>query len=159
MMTIASNKRKLYYAEYLANVPEYVIDDEGNRVVSYITDDGTVIYAQTGEKKPVYSTPQEMYVNYAESGGEAEAKEFGLSVADYEAILLYGAGEYPLKESFLVWADSQIEYEYGGEEIEVEVDGEIIKTKAPVRTSADFVVMKTPRSLNFERAILKAITK
>ena len=80
-------------------------------------------------------------------------------MADYEAILLYGAGEYPLKESFLVWADSQIEYEYGGEEIEVEVDGEIIKTKAPVRTSADFVVLKTPRSLNFERAILKAITK
>lgn len=158
-MTLASNKRKLYYAEYLANVPEYVIDDDGNRVVSYITDDGTVIYAQTGEKKPVYSTPQEMYVNYAEGGGEAEAKEFGLSVADYEAILLYGAGEYPLKESFLVWADSQIEYEYGGEEIEVEVDGEIIKTKAPVRTSADFVVLKTPRSLNFERAILKAITK
>ena len=137
MMTIASNKRKLYYAEYLANVPEYVIDDEGNRVISYITDDGTVIYAQTGEKKPVYSTPQEMYVNYAESGGEAEAKEFGLSVADYEAILLYGAGEYPLKESFLVWADSQIEYEYGGEEIEVEVDGEVFKKMCGERGEAD----------------------
>ena len=49
MMTLASNKRKLYYAEYLANVPEYVVDEDGNRVVSYITDDGTVIYAQTGE--------------------------------------------------------------------------------------------------------------
>lgn len=159
MRTLKRNKQKLHYAQYLTNTPCYVIDDDGNRVISYISEDGIPVYEETGESKPTYSTPQEMLVNIAESGGEAEAQEFGLSIGDYEAVLLYNRGEYPLKEGSLVWVDSPIEYEYGGEEIEVEVNGEIIKTKAPVKTSADFIVLKTPKSLNFQKAILKAITK
>lgn len=159
MRTLKRNKRKLHYAQYLADAPVYVIDDDGNKVISYVTEDGKPVYEETGENKPTYLTPQEMSVNIAESGGEAEAREFGLSIGDYEAVLLYNRGEYPLKEGSLVWVDSPIEYEYGGEEIEVEVGGEIVKTKAPVKTSADFVVLKTPKSLNFQKAILKAITK
>ena len=159
MMTLKKNKRKMYYSNFLTVAPGYVTDENGNLVVSYVTEDGIVIYEETGESVPIYSTPQEMYANISESGGEAEAQEYGLSVADYEAVLLFDKGKYPLKEGSLVWVDSPIEHEYGGTEIEIDVDGETVKTNAPTKASADFIVKKTPKSLNFTKAILGAVEK
>ena len=159
MRTQKRNKVKMYYSNFLTVAPGYVTDESGNLVVSYVTEDGIVIYEETGESVPIYSTPQEMYANISESGGESEAKEYGLSVADYEAVLLFDKGKYPLKEGSLVWVDSPIEHEYGGTEIEIDVDGEKVKTNAPTKASSDFIVKKTPKSLNFTKAILGAVEK
>lgn len=159
MMTLEQNKRKMYYSNLLTVAPGYVTDESGNLVVSYVTEDGIVIYEETGESVPIYSTPQEMYANISESGGESEAQEYGLSVSDYEAVLLFDKDKYPLKEGSLVWVDSPIENEYGGTEIEIDVDGENVKTNAPTKASADFIVKKTPKSLNFTKAILGAVEK
>lgn len=159
MRTLARNKVKMRYAQYLAESPNYILDEDGNRIIEYVTDEGDVIYAETGESTPTYATDEELLANIAESGGEAEAQEYGLSVSDYEAILVFEKGAYPIKEGSLIWVNSPVEYQYGGTEIEVDVDGVMVSTKAPIKTSADFIVIKTPQSLNFTKAILKAVEK
>lgn len=159
MMTLQSNKVKMHYASFLGISPEYKFDSDGNRIVEYIDDDGEPVYAESGKNIPVYSEPQEMCASISESGGDAQPQEYGLSIADYQAILLYGRNEYPVKEGDIIWVHSDIQYEKDGQEIEVEIDGETHVQKVPVKTSADYVVIKTPDSLNFTKAILKAVNK
>ena len=159
MMTLESNKVKMHYASFLGISPEYKLDINGNRIIEYVDDDGTTVYAETGKNISVYSEPKEIHASISESGGDAQPQEYGLSIADYQAVLLYGRNEYQIKEGDIIWVQSDIEYEHGGQEIEVEIDGESHVQKVPIKTSADYVVIKTPDSLNFTKAILKAVNK
>ena len=102
MMTLESNKVKMYYAQYLGVSPEYMLDSNGNRIIDYIDDDGEVVYLETGKNISVYSEPQEMSASISESGGDAQPQEYGLSIADYQAILLYGRNEYHVKEGDII---------------------------------------------------------
>lgn len=137
-------------------------DSDGNEIF-YLDDDGNKIPMDTGETQIIYGTPKEFDANIAESGGEAEAQTFGLSVADYEAVALYEKGAYPIVIGALVWRDSEPKCEYDHEvPFEIEnADGEkvTVYSTVPEETSADYRVIKTPTSLNFTRAILKAIVK
>lgn len=161
MMCLASNQVNMQYSQFLKKYAQYDTDENWNLIVDYVTDEGIPIYRMIEDDPTDYYTePQEMKASIAESGGEAEAMAFGLSVADYEAVILYDKGAYPLKEGSLIWVDSPVEYEYNGNEVEIELDdGEKVMVKAPDKTSADYIVMKIVRSLNFEKAILKAIVK
>lgn len=159
MRVLRKNRQKMYFSQFLATGIRYETDDSSNPIY-YETDEGERIYTETTENMGYYSDLQEMRANIAESGGEAEAKEFGLSVADYEAVLVYGRGEYPLKEGDYIWLDdSETRYEYNGQSVPVEVDGEKVMMKTPDVSTADYIVLKTPKSLNFQKAILKAVVK
>lgn len=151
MRQLAKNKTKMSYSLYLtkADVYDYYEDNEGNKFP-----------IKTGEKEEVYSTPKPLKANISMSGSDAEAEAYGLSIADYEAVLVYSKNEYPLVEGSLIWLNSPIEYKYDGEEIEVDMpSGKKVKTKAPVRVSADYTVIKIADSLNETRAVLKAVNK
>lgn len=159
MRTLNKNKQKMFFSQFLATGMRYDTDDEWNPMY-YETDEGERIYSETSENMAYYSKPREMKANIAESGGEAEAKEFGLSVGDYEAVLVYSRGEYPLKEGSYIWLDdTEVGYEYNGQEVPVEVDGEMVMMKTPDVSTADYIVLKAPKSLNFQKAILKAVVK
>lgn len=159
MRTLKKNRQKMYFSQFLATSIRYETDDSWNPIY-YETDEGEHIYAETTENMGYYSDLQGMKVNIAESGGEAEAKEFGLSVGDYEAVLVYGRGEYPLKEGDYIWVDdSEARYEYNDQEVPVEIDGEMVMMKTPDVSTADYIVLKVPKSLNFQKAILKAVVK
>lgn len=174
MRTLRRNAQKMYYALQIGEVQIPVRDNDGNIVYqSYTDSDGNEIFyldengnkmpMETGESKIIYGTPQEFDANIAESGGEAEAQTFGLSVADYEAVALYEKSAYPIVIGALVWRDSEPKCEYDHEvPFEIEnADGEkvTVYSTVPEETSADYRVIKTPTSLNFTRAILKAIVK
>lgn len=174
MRTLRRNTQKMYYALQIGEVPIYNRDENEEIIYDYYEDsDGNIIYIldENGEKIPlgdgstkiIYGTPQEFDANIAESGGEAEAQTFGLSVADYEAVALYEKGAYPIVIGCLVWRDSEPKCEYDHEvPFEIEnADGEkvTVYSTVPEETSADYRVIKTPTSLNFTRAILKAIVK
>ena len=152
LRTLLKNKQSMKYALQIGEVPIYNRDENGNKIPS-----------ETGEPKIIYGTPQEFDANIAESGGEAEAQTFGLSVADYEAVALYSKGEYPIVIGALVWRDSEPKCEYEHEvPFEIENDKgekETVYSTVPDEFSADFRVIKTPTSQNFTRAILKAIVK
>lgn len=174
MRTLRKNTQRMYYALQIGEVPIYARDNDGNIIyqsytdsdgneIFYLDDDGNKIPMDTGETQIIYGTPQEFDANIAESGGEAEAQTFGLSVADYEAVALYEKGAYPIVIGALVWRDGEPKCEYNHEvPFEIEnADGEkvTVYSTVPEETSADYRVIKTPTSLNFTRAILKAIVK
>lgn len=164
----------MYYALQIGESPIYNRDENGEIIYeSYKDSDGNIIYILdddgnkipqgTGEPQIIYGTPQEFGANIAESGGEAEAQTFGLSVADYEAVALYEKGAYPIVIGALVWRDSEPKCEYDHEvPFEIEnADGEkvTVYSTAPEETSADYRVIKLNRSISFTRLILKAIVK
>lgn len=145
------------YALYLGSVDVVSTDYNGNP--QYYTDgEGNRIYIVTGEKRDIYGEVKDFEANISEAGGEAEATEYGLSVGDYEAIALFQKNSYPLTEGALVWRDSEVEYD--GDNMYYTKDMQtLIEVRSPRKISADYTVRKVPSSLNFTRAILKAINK
>ena len=149
MRPLKRNKQKLYYALPICKVPIYEYRKRS---------DGSKERLDTGEKETLYSEPIGFSANISMSGSEAEAKEYGLSIADYEAIIVIKKGQISLVEGALIWHESPVMYKYD-EEIEFETSNGIITTKMPDKVSADYVVMKCPDSLNVTKAILKAVNK
>lgn len=160
----------MMYALQIGEVPIYNRDENGEIIYEHYEDsDGNIIYyldengnkipSETGEYEIVFSAPQPFMANISESGGEAEATEYGLSPQDYSAVLLMSRNIVPLVEGALIWHESPVEYQYGGEEITYEIDGKTVTTTAPVQTSADFMAKKVPKSLNFQKVLLDAVVK
>lgn len=150
MRLLKKNKQKMYYALQIGENSIYEIceDNDGNK---YSLD--------TGETELIYSEPIEFASNISMSGSEAEAKEYGLSIADYQAVIVYDKGTVPLVEGALIWFNSSVEYKYDGLEIDVNTESGTIKAKVPEPISSDYRVIKISESLNFTKAILKATNK
>ena len=147
MRMLKRNKRTMFYALPTGEeVVEYQLDEKGFPIVSYVDSEGHVYYVETGQKYPGYYLPVEFEANIAMSGGEAEAQEFGLSVADYSAVIVAKDGDFPIVNSTLIWFDSEVKYKDAKETI--------IDTK-----SADYMVLKVSESLNTVKYVLKAIVK
>lgn len=135
MRTLNKNKQTLYYANQDKIVPiyEYYEDADGNR---YPLD--------TGETLLVYGEPVQFKGNIAMSGGEAEAQEFGLNLADYEAVLIVGKNTLPITETSLIWHNAQPTNDSDGNTDEY---------------SADYRIVKISPSLNFDKYVLKKVVK
>lgn len=131
MRTLKKNKQKMYYATLVDTIQEEYIDEDGNRYPA-------------GEPKNIYSEPVEFYGNIAMSGGEAEAQEFGLNLADYEAVLLVGKNTLPIDETSLIWHTSEPTKDDNGYTDEY---------------SADYRIVKISPSLNFDKYVLKKVVK
>lgn len=162
------DQRPLKYALQIGEVPKYqtdidgnikyeilYTDDEGNEI-PLLDENGDKVPLYTGETEVLYSEPVDFTANISMSGGEAEAVEYGLSTEDYQAVVVYRNGDVPLVEGALIWFKSDVEYH---NETESVVDGKKITGKFPKSTSADYRVIKISESLNFTKAILKAVNK
>ena len=164
MRTLKRNEIPMRYALLLGEteIPDYYTDEEGNRYPTGVT----------GEYEAVYSSPAEMTANMSMSGGDAEEREYGLSIDQYEAVLVYEKDIYPLEVGTPIWVASPIRYEESAEEKEIEVevrevgeDGKpkkekkMFMTNKPQPDSADYTVIKLVESLYFTKAILKAVNK
>lgn len=135
MMTLNANKQKMYYALYGKEVPiyDYYTDSEENKIP-----------LETGETKIVYENPVEFLGNISLSGGESEAVEFGLNLADYEAILVVAKNTLPIDETSRIWHNTEPTYNEDGTVNEL---------------SADYTVVKVSTSLNVDKFVLKKIVK
>ena len=138
MRTLNKNKQEMWYSlKGLAQdaVPEYdyYVDSEGNKIP-----------IDTGENKIPYLKPVPFAGNIAMSGGDAEAAEFGLSLADYEAILVMDKDSLPITETSVIWHNTEPQYNEDGT-----VDEQ----------SADSSVVKISPSLNLVRYVLKKVVK
>lgn len=131
MMMLNQNKQKMYYATLVDTIQEEYIDEDGNRY-------------PTGESKNIYSEPVEFYGNIAMSGGEAEAVEFGLNLADYEAVLIVGKNTLPIDETSLIWHDTEPTKGIDGNTDEY---------------SSDYRIVKISPSLNFDKYVLRKVVK
>lgn len=129
------NKQKMHYALYGKEVPiyDYYTDSEGNK-----------ISLDTGETKITYENPVEFFGNISLSGGESEAVEFGLNLADYEAVLVMAKNTLPIDETSRIWHNTEPTYNEDGTVNEL---------------SADYTVVKVSPSLNVDKFVLKKVVK
>ena len=144
MRTLNKNKQKMYYAMFDKEVPIYETDENGE--ILCVEVDGELIPIETGDTRLGYSEPKKLLGNIAMSGGEMEAREFGLSTEDYNAIVICGINEYPIKEGALIWHENEVSYE--------DVDKTMVDSD-----TADYIVIKAHKSLNMVKYILKAKVK
>ena len=135
MRTLNKNKQTLYYANQDKTVPIYE---------EYTDEDGNAYPLDTGETKLVYGEPIPFKGNIAMSGGELEAREFGLNIGDYEAVLLMAKKVLPIGETSLIWHNTEPTEDSEGNTDEY---------------SADYRIVKISPSLNFDKYVLKKVVK
>ena len=144
MRMLKKNKQKLHYSLFIEERPEYALDEFGNKIIEYVDEEGNEYYRETGETERVYSLPVEFLGNISMSGGEAEATEFGLNTADYEAVLIVDKGLLPIDESSLIWFESE----------------PVINDNGLVDyVTADYSIIKISPSLNVDKYVLKKTIK
>ena len=144
MRTLRRNKQEMKYSIKGEPRPIYELDENGNKIVEFVDEEGNEYYRESGSYTSGWSVPEVFYGNIAMSGGEAEAQEFGLSVADYNAVISASRNELPLILGAYIWQNSEVEYK---DEEKTEV----------VDKSADYQVIKVSESLNEVKYILKAL--
>lgn len=132
------------YALQDGEIPVYQTDEDGN--IIYIEVDGQKVPVETGEYTTGYSSPVDFEGNISMSGGEAEAKEYGLDVSDFDAVLVLEKGVVPLTETSILWHTSPVKYK--------DENNTIVDDK-----SADYAVKRVSDSLNFTKVLLKRIVK
>ena len=147
MRTLKRNQQKLYYAELLGSEPVYVLDENGNKIVAYIDESATppvTYYEERGVTKEHYSAPIPIEANIAQSNGEMQEQEYGLSDGSYSAILVTEKGKYPITETCLIWHTT-----------EPEVDDE----GYALADSADYTILSINKSLNVDKYVLGKVVK
>lgn len=144
MRLLEKNKQNLKYALQVGEVPIYERDEDGN--IIYIEVDGQKVPVETGETEVGYSNPIDFRGNIAMSGGEAEAKSFGVDISEYDAVLLMEKNRIPIDETSLIWHTSKVRY--------IDEQNTIV-----YRKSADYSIKRVQPSLNFTRYLLKRIVK
>lgn len=125
-------------------VPIYERDENGDIV--YIEVDGQKIPVETGEYETGYSAPVDFMGNISMSGGEAEAKEFGMDIGDFDAVIVLEKDAIPITETSIIWHTSPVKYK--------DEQNTIVDSK-----SADYAVKRVSPSLNFTKVLLQRIVK
>ena len=132
------------YALQEGRVPIYETDENGDIV--YIEVDGNKVPVETGEYETGYSAPVDFMGNISMSGGEAEAKEFGMDIGDFDAVIVLEKDAVQLTETSIIWHTSPVKYK--------DEQNTIVDSK-----SADYAVKRVSPSLNFTKVLLQRIVK
>lgn len=146
MRTVRKNKQKMYYSLLIGAKDKYKLDKDGNKIVDYIDDDGTIYYRLTGGEELEYSNPVEFFASISFGGSDADVTPFGISNADYDATIVTKDDALPIDETSLIWVTSEVKY--------LDQDETIVDV-----STADYSVKKVTPSLNYKRYELKAIVK
>lgn len=145
MRLMNKNKQLMYYSLQNDQTPVYETDENGN-IIYYTDYDGNKIPLETGDKTIGYGKPVAFKANISMSGGEAEAKEYGLSVADYDAVIVADVNRFPVALGAKIWHKSKPGYKDAEETVTDE-------------NTADYSVVKVSESINVVKYILKAVVK
>lgn len=144
MRLLRKNMQSMKYSLQDGRVPIYERDENGDIV--YIEVDGEKIPVETGEYETGYSAPVDFMGNISMSGGEAEAKEFGMDIGDFDAVIVLEKDAVPLTETSIIWHTSPVKYK--------DEQNTIVDAK-----SADYTVKRVSPSLNFTKVLLQRIVK
>lgn len=144
MRMLRKNMQPMKYSLQDGRVPIYETDENGDIV--YIEVDGQKIPVETGEYETGYSAPVDFMGNISMSGGEAEAKEFGMDIGDFDAVIVLEKDAIPITETSIIWHTSPVKYK--------DEQNTIVDSK-----SADYAVKRVSPSLNFTKVLLQRIVK
>lgn len=144
MRLLRKNMQPMKYSLQDGRVPIYETDENGDIV--YIEVEGKKVPVETGEYETGYSSPVDFMGNISMSGGEAEAKEFGMDIGDFDAVIVLEKDAVPLTETSIIWHTSPVKYK--------DEQNTIVDSK-----SADYAVKRVSPSLNFTKVLLQRIVK
>ena len=144
MRILRKNMQPMKYSLQDGRIPIYERDENGDIV--YIEVDGEKIPVETGEYETGYSAPVDFMGNISMSGGEAEAKEFGMDIGDFDAVIVLEKDAVQLTETSIIWHTSPVKYK--------DEQNTIVDSK-----SADYAVKRVSPSLNFTKVLLQRIVK
>lgn len=141
MRNLKKNMQKLWYGTYSDQITIYERDEDGN--IIYVDIDGEQVPSIAGEIAG-YNMPVIFYANIAMSGGESEAKEYGVNSTDYEAVIVTTDKSLPIDELSLIWHTTE----------------PVLDTDRLVDAdSADYKVIAVKPSLNGVKYLLKKLPK
>lgn len=146
MRHLNRNKQTLHYALYKGRETKYKLDEVGNKIVVY-TDESTVpptVYYEEDGTEDVYEDVVEFEGNISLSGGQSNTVDFGVNLADYEAILVTEKNLLPITETSLIWHNTEPTIGANGH---------------PDPSTADYTVVKVKPSLNEDKYILAKVVK
>lgn len=144
MRMLARNMQKLKYSLQDGTWQVHEFDAEGLPIIDYVDDEGNEYPGLHEEIK--WTEPKELLANIAQSGGEAEAMAYGLSVSDFDASIVVSKGTVDLPIGSLIWHNSAVLYR--------DADKTVLNDK-----SADYKVLRALNSINITRYLLKAVVK
>lgn len=127
MRTLEKNKQKMYYSLPLEEQPIYELDENGQKVIDYVDEEGNIYYRETGESETVYSSPVPFENGISGKLSEVLVKEFGIDDTSMYAEMDAEANKYPIVAESLIWRKSEPKYK--------DLDRTI-----PDKTSCDYVV-------------------
>ena len=136
MRTLNKNKQKLYYSLYNGSQEQHETDPQGT--VQYVIIDGQAVPVEIGTTTDSYSDPVAFRANIA-FGGDSDIQSYGISIGDYDAIVVTDRNKYPIKESSLIWFET-----------EPDLSGGAVDPK-----TADYTVKAVVSSLNYSKYVLK----
>lgn len=144
MRTLRKNKQLMYYALLVGKETIYELDENGNKIVDYVDEEGNE-YCREKEVL-VYSEPMPFYGNISMSSGESEPQEYGVDVSAYDAVIILDKNQIPVTETSYIWHTSEVGYK------------DASKTRPDVHT-ADYRVIAVKPSLNQLKLILGRVVK
>lgn len=118
MRMLRKNNQTMKYATPLYEEDKYKYDADGNKLIDYVDDDGTIYYITTGEKEVIYSEPIEFQANISGKVRESMAKEFGIGNNPNYAAIVSEKDEFDFKVGSIIWKKTEPEYkEFDGRQI------------------------------------------
>lgn len=117
----------MYYSLPLGEQPIYELDENGQKIIDYVDEEGRVYYRETGESEMVYSIPVPFQNGISGKLSEVLVKEFGIDDSSMYAEMDTEANKYPIVVESLIWRKSEPKYK------------DMNKT-IPDKSSCDYVV-------------------
>lgn len=128
MRTLKKNKQKMFYALYKGAETVYELDDDGNKIIDYVDEDGNVYYRESGTEQLVYNEPIEFKASISSNLNEMHAREYGVDQSSIYSEITCEKGYLPLEYGSKIWRTSNVEW----------IDEEL---KIPDVSSSDYTVM------------------
>lgn len=110
MRTLRKNKQQMYYSLPLGEQPIYELDENGQKIIDYVDEEGRVYYRETGESEMVYSIPVPFQNGISGKLSEVLVKEFGIDDSSMYAEMDTEANKYPIVVESLIWRKSKPRY-------------------------------------------------
>jgi hypothetical protein len=117
----------MYYSLPLGEQPIYELDENGQKIIDYVDEEGNIYYRETGDSEMVYSEPVPFQNGISGKLSEVLVKEFGIDDTSMYAEMDTEANKYQIVEESLIWRKSEILFKDANRTI-------------PDKTSCDYVV-------------------
>lgn len=108
LRTAEINKQEMYYSLFKGEEPDYIYDDDGNKVVAYYDDEDNPYYEEAGTSTAVYDKPIFFRASISSNLNEMHARAFGVDQSSVYSVISCVKGYLPLNYGAKIWKDSKI---------------------------------------------------